>query len=223
LTKGISQKERRLPHIQQKTFSRKPFRLDYILDTVTMQLNLTLTKVFLALLPFFITTSLAQDGDKDSATTASLAPQVSSYLAHLTEKPQYSSIAAIVSTAVSGTKGQSRLLNGDLSKVTTRSWYDPLPSDVKIYASSVESERNKLATASGGSIAIPAPSSSATPAPKSAGSAPSVAPSASAPSPPKASTSPAAASQSATKNGAAEIQARGLLGVVAGIMGALVL
>jgi len=76
-----------------------------------MQLILT-PKILLALLPF-IATSLAQEGDKDSTPTSALDPQVSSYLAHLTEKPQYSSVAAIVSTAVSGSKGQSRGRNGD--------------------------------------------------------------------------------------------------------------
>jgi hypothetical protein len=176
------------------------------------------SKVLLALLPF-IATSLAQD-DKDSSTSA-VAPAVSSYLAHLTEKPQYSSVAAIVSTAVTGSKGQSRILNGDLAKVTTRSWYDALPSDVKAYASSVASEKDKLATASGSAGASGAASPS-----KSGGTTPSgaTATGSSATTAPKGSSSAAAASQSSTKNGAADIQARGLMGMgVAGVLGALVL
>jgi len=186
-----------------------------------MQLVLT-PKILLALLPF-ITTSLAQDGDKDS--TSALAPQVSSYLAHLTEKPQYSSVAAVVSTAVSGSKGQSRVLNGDLAKVTTRAWYDGLPSEVKSYASSVQNERAKLET---GSVATTGsgPAGSPTAAPKSAGgAAPSSAPT-SASSAPKGSASAPAASQSAAKNGAADIQVRGLMGMgtgIVGVIGALVL
>jgi hypothetical protein len=196
-----------------------------ILKDPKMQLILS-SKIVLALVPF-ITTTLAQDGDKDSgpASASPLEPQVSSYLAHLTEKPQYSSVAAIVSTAVSGSRGQSRVLNGDLAKVTTRAWYDGLPSDVKSYASSVQNERNKLATASV-SVTVTGAASSAAPAPKSAGgAAPSSAP-ASASSAPKGSSSAAAASQSATKNGAADTQARGLMGMgagVAGVIGALVL
>jgi len=190
-----------------------------------MQLILT-PKILLALLPF-ITTSLARDGDEDStpAATSALGPQVSSYLAHLTEKPQYSSVAAVVSTAVSGSKGQSRVLNGDLAKVTTRSWYDGLPSDVKSYASSVQNERNKLATSSV-AITVPGQVSSATAAPKSGGGAAPSSGSASASSAPKGSASAAEASQSATKNGAADIQVRGLMGMgagVAGVIGALVL
>jgi hypothetical protein len=181
------------------------------------------SKVLLALLPF-ITTSLAQD-DKDGAAGAPVAPAVSSYLAHLSEKPQYSSIAAVVSTAVSGAKGQSRILNGDLAKVTTRSWYDGLPSDVKVYASSVASEKNKLATASDAAAGSAAPATTAAATSKSGGIPPNPTPSG-ATSPPKAASSAAAASQSATKNGAAEIQARGLMGMgagVAGVLGALVL
>jgi len=181
-----------------------------------MQITLS-PKILLALLPFIIG-SLAQDGDKDGPA-APLDPKVSSYLAHLTVDPKYSSVAAVVSTAVSGTRAQSRILNGDLSKVTTRTWYSALPSDVRSFASSVDSERRKLEK---GSNTATVSGAATTSAPGSA--APTATPSAPKSSAPPSSTAapaPATPAKNAADTGIKKAMGMGL--GVAGVLGVMVL
>jgi hypothetical protein len=185
-----------------------------------MQLTFSPTIVLL-LLPF-ITGSLAQDGDKDSGA-APIDPKVSSYLAHLSADPKYSSVAAVVSTAVSGTRAQSRILNGELSKLTTRTWYSTLPSDIQAYASSVDSEKAKLGAASATATGS-GPAATGTAARSSdKGAASSASSKASAPAPTSAAASPAA-SASPAKNGGERVQ-RGMgMGLAAaGVLGMMAL
>jgi hypothetical protein len=179
-----------------------------------MQLSI-LSNIFSVVL-VLIASSHAQDGDKDSSPSAAapLDPKVSSYLAHLTVDPKYSSIAAAVSTAVSGTRAQSRLLNGELAKITTRTWYSTLPSDIKSFASSVDSERMKLNT---GSVAATAPATTTAP---DKNATPSAAKNSASSAPPAT-----AASASPTKNEGEPVIRKGMgMGLgVAGLFGVMAL
>jgi hypothetical protein len=182
------------------------------------------------LVAILATTATAQSVDFASLTGAA-ASRVSSYMAHVTAEPEYASVSSVAATAVK-TKWQQSFLSGDLSKVSTKSWYAGLPSDIRSFAASVQSEVLKIATSDGSAAtsgsatsaasasvsktAVNAATTSAASASKSSSSSSSASASAS-----KASSSAAA---SATKNGAVETGVGKMMGVAAvGAIGALML
>jgi hypothetical protein len=177
-------------------------------------------------LAILATTTSAQSVDFASLTGAA-ASKVSSYMAHVTAEPEYASVASVASTAVH-TKWQQSFMSGDLSKVSTKSWYAGVPSDIKSFASSIQSEIMKIATgdasaatvttsASGGSTGAASVSKTAVNAASTSGSSASKSASSSAS---KASSSAATVS----KNGAVETGVGRMMGVAAaGALGALIL
>lgn len=183
------------------------------------------------LVAILTTTTAAQKVDGTSLTGAA-ASKVSSYLAHVTAEPEYASFASVASTAVK-TKWLQSFLSGDLSKVSTKSWYTELPNDIKSFAASVHSDILKIATgdASVATITATATSASATSASasesKSASSVSQTVVNAASSASKSASSAASKASSSAasvTKNVAAETGASRMIGVVAaGALGVLML
>ncbi|KAF2427718.1 hypothetical protein EJ08DRAFT_680856 [Tothia fuscella] len=191
-------------------------------QTVKMQFTLS-PKILIALLPFLPSITAQGGDDTTPAKTTPMGPKVSSYLAHIQSDSKYSSIAAVISTAAPP-KAQSRLLNGEISKLSTRSWYPSLPSDVQSWEASVYSEVQKIAAPSTASAAA----ATSAPAKSGVSSAASTSTSSSIVTAPKSAASPSATAASAavtaSKNSAVETGAAKLMGVgvAAGVIGALV-
>jgi len=183
------------------------------------------------LVAILATTATAQSVDFASLTGAA-ASRVSSYMAHVTAEPEYASVSSVAATAVK-TKWQQSFLSGDLSKVSTKSWYAGLPSDIRSFAASVQSEVLKIATSDGSVATVTATATSGSAASASVSktavnaastSASSASKSASSSASSSASKASSSAAASATKNGAVETGVGKMMGVAAvGAIGALML
>jgi hypothetical protein len=183
-------------------------------------------KILVALL------SVAATSNAQSTTQAvdpAQASKVASYLSKITTQTSYTSFAAAVSSAVP-THAQGSFLSGDLSKLSTKTWYSAVPSDVRGYAESIQSrvykyEASDASHSASGAVKSASSAAGASVATISA-SVSSVLSSASSKAASAASSASSGGASATSKSGAAETGVSKMMGsglLVAGAVGALML